>query len=118
MLRDMPDTTPPRPSDDSAPEASDAATSGTPPGTIPGADRAALGMTPPAGLEPTTAQVDPTSFETPAAFDQAEAVRQAKPWSTSLAYQSPQAGVDADEVGDEQGHVGRAQGEDVPADQP
>ena len=85
---------------------------------IPGADRAALGLTPPAGLEPSTASVDPTSTETPAAFDQQSALRESKPWSTSLAYQSPQVGVDADTTGEEEGHVGRAQGEDVPPGQP
>ncbi len=108
----------PTPSEENAPEAVGAVSGDAPLGAIPGADRAALGMTPPAGLEPTTAQVDPTFFEPPSAFDEQTALREAKPWATSLAYQSPQVGVDADEVGDEQGHVGRAQGEGVPPDQP
>ncbi len=109
---------PPSPSGDADPDAAERVVEGTPPGAIPGADRAALGLTPPTGLERTTAEVDATTFETPAAFDQNEALREAKPWSTSLAYQSPQVGVDASDEGDEQGHVGRAQGEDVPPDQP
>lgn len=114
----MTEPTPPRSSDDNAGEAAEAVTGETPPGGIPGADRAALGLTPPAGLEPTSAQVDPTFFEPPAAFDQDEALRESKPWSTSLAYQSGQVGVDADAAGEEEGHVGRAQGEDVPPGQP
>ena len=107
----------PRPSEDNAPDAADAPVANTPPGANPGADRAALGLTPPAGLQPTTAEVDPSFFEPPAAFDESEALRESKPWSTSLAYQSPEVGVDADAAGDEDGHVGRAQGEDVPPGQ-
>ncbi len=114
----MDEPTPPRASDDNAPDATEAVTQETPPGAVPGADRAGLGLTPTPGLEATSAQVDPSSFRAPAAFDQDEALRQSKPWATTLAYQSPQAGVDADDVGDEEGHVGRAQGEDVPPDQP
>ena len=81
--------------------------------SISGADAAALGLTPTPGLKPPAAQVDPTSTETPAAFDQDAAVREAKPWSTSLAYQSPQVGVDADTVGDEQETPGRTPTEDL-----
>ena len=117
MRDEMDESQGPVPSDANAPEAGDAITRETPEGAIPGADRAALGLTPPAGLEPTTAEVDPTYFEPPAAFDQDQALRESKPWSTSLAYQSPQVGVDADDAGDEEGHVGRAQGEDGPTGQ-
>ena len=85
-------------------------------GSIPGADAAALGLTPTPGLEPPTAQVDPTSTTTPAAFDHAEAVRQSEPWSTSLAYQSPQAGEDKSVEGDEETDIGRAPGEKVSRD--
>ena len=86
-------------------------------GSIPGADAAALGLTPTPGLEPSTAEVDPTSTTTPAAFDHAEAVRQSEPWSTSLAYQSPQAGVDASVEGDEETGIGRTPGEKVSGDE-
>ena len=110
------ETTGPRPSDDNAGDALDAVAPERPLAALPGADLAALGLTPPVGLEPSTAEVDPTFFEPPAAFDQDEALRQSKPWGTSLAYQSGQVGVDADDVGDEEGHVGRAQGEDPPPD--
>ena len=85
-------------------------------GAIAGTDSAALGLGAPAGLDPTQAQVDPTSTETPAAFDQQAALRESKPWSTSLAYQSPQAGLDAQIDREEEGHVGRAAGEGVPPD--
>lgn len=117
MGDEMDEPRPPLPSDENAPDAGDAITSETPQGAIPGADRAALGLTPPAGLAPTTAQVDPTFFEPPAAFDQDQALREAQPWSTSLVSQSPQAGVDASDEGDEEGHVGRAQGEGGPSGQ-
>ena len=86
-------------------------------GGIPGADAAALGLTPTPGLEPTVAQVDPTSTETPAAFDHAAAVRESKPWATSLAYQSPQVGEDASVEGDEEDDAGRAPGQDVAPDE-
>ena len=85
---------------------------------IEGSDAAALGMTPTPGLDPPVAAVDTGFDPPPAAFDDdIERRREAKPWSTSLAYQSPQVGVDADTHGDEEGHVGRAANEDVPGDQ-
>ena len=86
-------------------------------GTMPGADAAALGLTPTPVLERPAAEVDPTSTETPAAFDHAAAVRESKPWSTSLAYQSPQVGEDASVEGDEEVDSGRAPGQDVSPDE-
>ena len=94
-------------------------TEGSPLGTIAGSDAASLGLTPPAGLQPPAAEVDTTPERpAPAAFDQDTALRESKPWGTSLAYQSPQAGEDAViEEQEEAGHVGRAQGEQVGPDQ-
>ena len=86
-------------------------------GSVPGADAAALGLTPTPGLERPAVEVDPTSTETPAAFEHAAAVRESKPWSTSLAYQSPQVGEDASVEGDEEDDTGRAPGQDVSPDE-
>ncbi len=64
------------------------------------------------------AQVDDGFDPPPAAFDEdLDARREAKPWGTTLAYQSGEVGVDADSEGDEEGHVGRAATEGVPGDQ-
>ena len=82
-------------------------------GSIPGADDAALGLTPTPGLDPPAAEVDASSSLTPAAFDHEAAVRESKPWATSLAYQSPQAGEDAVVEGDEEDNIGRAPAENV-----
>lgn len=70
-------------------------------GGLEGADDAALGMAAPPEPAPPGAEVDDAEHRVPGAtFDQAP-VDQAKPWFTSLAAASEQAGV-ANDAPDEQ----------------
>jgi hypothetical protein len=69
------------------------------PAAIEGADDAALGMTAPPEPAPPGAEVDATERRVPGpTFDQPD--RSAKPWASSLAAASDQAGV-ANDPGDE-----------------
>jgi len=62
------------------------------PGALEGADAAALGTTPPPEPAPAGAKVDATEQRVPGpTFDGPEEA--AKPWATSLAAESSQAGV-------------------------
>lgn len=72
---------------------------------IEGADAGAMGVADPPASAPPGAEVDDADRQVPGPkFD--EPIREARPWYTSLAFESDQAGVatdldeDVDEVGD------------------
>jgi hypothetical protein len=81
---------------------------GGPLGSIEGTDQASLGLTPPAGLEPSAASVDPTDTPSPAAWDERPAT-ESKPWYTSLTYREPGVGVESPPGGEKEPE-GRPQG--------
>jgi hypothetical protein len=66
-------------------------------GTIEGTDAGALGIDPPPGAAPSAAEVDPSEEHVPGpAFDDVPRT-ESKPWFTSLAAESEQAGVANDD---------------------
>ncbi|MGH2429601.1 MAG: hypothetical protein ACRDGV_12130 [Candidatus Limnocylindria bacterium] len=66
---------------------------GGPMGAIEGADAGALGMSEPPESAPPGAEVDDSEHMVPGGDFEEAPIREAKPWFTSLAAESDQAGV-------------------------